>query len=174
MCADICTRGHAQPQRNREMIRCKILQRMVLTHVGAASRPRCDWFSDTLFRAALHDRPGEEFDSCGIQGTVTDANAKPLAGAKVTLNRLEGAKVAEDIQWETTSDKDGHYELAFRVAKGKTPIIREMFADLRGSAQGAPALTLPLKNGEKAPSTFAWKKVTAWPANCGCPWTLGT
>ncbi len=100
----------------------------------------------------------EEFDSRRIQGTVTDANAKPLARAKVTLNRLEGAKIAEDNQWETTTDNDGHYELTFRVAKGQTPVIREVFADLRGYVRGAPALTLPLEDREAGTVDFRLEK----------------
>lgn len=98
----------------------------------------------------------EEFDSCRIQGTVTDSKATPLAGAQVRLNRLEGAHVANDKenQWKTSTDKDGHYELTLRFAKGEVPIIHEIFADLRGYVRGAPPLSLALKDGEQGTVDF--------------------
>ena len=96
----------------------------------------------------------DEFDSCRVQGTVTDGNAKPLAGAKVTLNRLEGAQIAKDNQWESMTDKDGHYELTVRFVKGRTLTIHEMFADLRGYVRGAPPLALSLNGGEQGTVDF--------------------
>ena len=100
----------------------------------------------------------EEFDSCHIQGSVTDASGKPLVGASVGLNRSEGAEHAPGNKYETITDKNGRYELTVRFAKGQTLIVREVFADLRGYVRGAPPLTLPLKDGEQGTVDFQLKE----------------
>ncbi len=100
----------------------------------------------------------EEFDSCRIQGTVTDAAGNPLAGASVGLNRSEGAEHAPDNKYEAITDNNGRYQLMVRFAKGQTLIAREVFADLRGYVRGAPPLTLPLKDGEQGTVDFRLEK----------------
>jgi hypothetical protein len=100
----------------------------------------------------------DEFDSFRIRGIVTDADAQPLVGAKVTLNRFEGARLVENNKWDATTDKDGRYELTLRVVKGQTPTIREIFADLKGYIRAAPPLELTLKVGEEATVDFRLEK----------------
>jgi hypothetical protein len=86
---------------------------------------------------------GQGFVSARLTGEVMDLAGAPLAGVTVLVNRTSGAAMSGGLP-QTTTDKDGRYELVLRFEHGKTLIVREVFAESKGYARSAPAIELPL------------------------------
>lgn len=107
------------------------------------------------FVFALVFAHGEEFDSAVISGRVTDSTGKPLSGVSVLVNRTTDADMDIASMGPSMTDSDGKYELTLRFAKGKTVVVREMFAEKKGYVRGGPPRNIRLRAGEKAEVPFS-------------------
>ena len=86
-------------------------------------------------------------------GTVTDTKGQPVLGARVTLNRMQGAAVdPNDLKkgYNAVTDAAGRFEMPVRFEAGKTLRLMEIWADKAGLVRGAAGEQPVLSSGGKA------------------------
>jgi carboxyl-terminal processing protease len=93
------------------------------------------------------------YTSGTLIGAVIDPKGQPVSGAKVTLNRMQGAGV--DLNefkrgYNAVTDGDGRFEIALRFEAGKTLRLMEVWADKAGLVRGSAREQPSLSSGGKA------------------------
>lgn len=89
----------------------------------------------------------DETFTATIRGTVTDPNAKPVAGAKVLINRAQNAKIIDFDKAFAHTNKDGAYEISLRF-KDRPVIVDEIWVEAKGFVKLQCSPRTKLANGD--------------------------
>src|SRR3954451_8778220 len=112
----------------------------------------------------------QEIVSARLVGKVINDNGDPIEGATVLMNRTSGARLEKGL-FKSTTDASGTYQLTVRFPKGKTLLVREVFADAKGFVRAAAKDELRLTGGETTNLPFVLKKGEIFSGNVRVPLT---
>jgi hypothetical protein len=91
----------------------------------------------------------EEVFTAKISGTITDTDGKPVAGAKVLVNRTQEAEIIDFDKLVTRTDKDGKFEIPIKF-KDRPVLVDQIWVEAKGFVKLEHRPRAKLANGDSA------------------------